>query len=415
MAIIEQGKCIITGINKDGCGVAFKGKDVIEIPYTIPGDEVSFYLHQYRAHSNYTISSIDKSSDFRIAPECEYFTRCGGCSMQHLDKNTYTKFKIGLIEELLKKLNVFAAEVNTLVVIEKGVRRRATFKAINKPDNLFFGFYQLNSHKINNIWHCDAVTIKISDLIPDLKAFLKNILPFGSKVEVVVVEANNGIIIKIDNSNLINVKEHLEVLTSKHNIIRIRNDKNILYQTKEPYILLDDIKTQIDEDIFLQPTTKSDKILANIVTNYIPKDRQYKIIDLFCGIGTYTMSLSKTNLVTGVDNNPKALEFLASSAINSDRDITLIDRDLWLNPVAKKEIENFEIIIINPPRAGAKNQIELIAKANCRFKIIYVSCNPDSFKDDAKILLDFGYKLKSITPIDQFYWTSHLELVALFE
>ena len=157
------------------------------------------------------------------------------------------------------------------------------------------------------------------------------------------------------------------------------------------------------------------KILLDTVMNYVSKDRSYKIIDLFCGVGTYTIALSKNNTVFGVDNNAKALNILKSSSQKAKRKLRVENRDLWLNPLSEKELNEFEIIVINPPRAGAKNQIESIAQSSSRFKIIYVSCNPQSFEIDAKILLNSGYTLQSITPIDQFHWTQHLELVALFE
>ncbi len=414
MAIIKQDKCIITGINKEGCGTSFVENNIIEIPYTIPQDEILFDQHKYRSQSNYVISSIITSSADRVIPECEYFTRCGGCSLQHLSKNIYTKFKQDLVDNISKELNL-TSQINEVVYVGKALRRRVIFKAINKIDNLFLGFYQLNSHKINNIDHCSAATDEISNLIPELKLFLRNILPLSAKADITVLQTYNGLILKIYGTNITDTNKYIDILTSKHNVISIKHNDDILYQSEKPYILLDSVEVEIDEDIFLQPTIKSDEILLNIVMNYVSKDRPYTIIDLFCGIGTYTMALSKNNIVVGVDNNAKALNILKSSSQKAKRGVRVENRDLCLNPLSAKELNEFEVIIINPPRAGAKNQIECITKSSSRFKIIYVSCNPQSFKVDAKILLNSGYTLQSITPIDQFHWTQHLELIALFE
>lgn len=198
-------------------------------------------------------------------------------------------------------------------------------------------------------------------------------------------------------------------------VLRYRKIVNLLYEAAEPYILFDDVAVAIEADSFIQSSFLSDQILTDLVLKYAETSKaNNNAIDLFCGRGTYTLPLSRQFAVDGFELDSKAIAALEKAALQANRPIKVASRNLLTTPVSKLELEKYSLAVINPPRTGSKLQcIELAASSIG--KIIYISCNPTTFAEDAKLLCQGGYQLKEITPVDQFYWSPHLEVVGLFE
>jgi 23S rRNA (uracil1939-C5)-methyltransferase len=178
--------------------------------------------------------------------------------------------------------------------------------------------------------------------------------------------------------------------------------------------MFDDIEIPIDSECFLQPSELSDSILPQLILNYLPKEQtNLKLVDLFCGRGTYSLPLSKYFDVTSIDSNDNALQILSAAAIENQRNIKVISQDLFTQPIETNNLNNYIVAIINPPRAGAKAQIEQLCDSKISH-IVYISCNPETFAIDAKALCDSGYNLVEAVPVDQFHWSSHIEIVGYF-
>ncbi|MES2214827.1 MAG: hypothetical protein V4485_02250 [Pseudomonadota bacterium] len=419
MAIIEKDKCVIERLNANGLGVSKTVLGVLELPYTVPGELVEFERHSYRGQTNAITLGVLEKSQSRVKPPCKYFGSCGGCMLQHLNEETYRDFKHQIISKALKSGGI-ETKLNPVIFLPSGTRRRANLKCVKKDGQIFLGFCRFRSHQIINIDTCIALTPKLSRLIEPLKEAMKVVLRDKQKVQLFLNEVSNGIDIVVESeediiSKIISEK-HISYLTEfaiRHDLVRLKflsKDKvEEVYLKETPYITFGGVNVETDAECFLQSSFDADRTLQNLVLKYIPNNSEAHIVDLFCGRGTYTLPLSHNFLVDGFESDKDAVSALKAA---SNLDIKL--RDLYANPLSAKELSKYKYAVINPPRLGAEKQIKQLASSDME-KIVYVSCSPETFIRDAKILCKSGYKLEEITPVDQFYWNSHLELVALFD
>lgn len=417
MAVIEQGKCKIARINADGLGVCVTSMGVLTLPYTIEGELVEFERHSYRGSSNAILKDILKPASVRRKPECQYFGSCGGCLLQHLEDSYYNAFKIDILAEALaaKSLDTI---IHPMISIPSGSRRRATFEAIKKDNKVFLGFHRFQSHQIINIDKCPILTPKLSALIKPLKEVLSKVLEKKEKVTISITEAENGVDILINIERPLGAyqKQHLSVFARKY-AIRLQTlfaDRfDIIFKQENPFVVFDGVKVEIDEGCFLQSSAMSDEIIAKLVLGALePGAVVKKVADLFCGRGTITLPLSRYFDVDGFESDEVAVSALNEASSKVSRPIKAQTRNLYDHPLKTSELENYEYVVLNPPRHGAKKQCEEL-KLSGVTKIVYVSCNIDSFTRDAKILCAGGYKLLEVTPVDQFYYSSHLEVVGV--
>ncbi len=200
-------------------------------------------------------------------------------------------------------------------------------------------------------------------------------------------------------------------------VISFAGSIEVIHEIAKTYITFDEIPVEIDAEGFLQTSFAADQILRDLVLKHLlPIDAEagIEVVDLFCGRGTFTLPLSKYATVEGFDSDYNAIQSLEAAATQAERQITLHRRDLFISPLASLELDKYNFCVINPPRVGAKAQCDELALSNIE-KIVYISCNPESFARDAKILSDGGYKLQELFPVDQFYWTPHIEMIGFFE
>ncbi|MFK7967658.1 MAG: class I SAM-dependent RNA methyltransferase [Rickettsiaceae bacterium] len=426
MAVIERNICVITALNCRGVGISKLDSEPIELPYTIPDEIIEFEKHIYRNKLSYTISKILDKSENRISPPCQYFTICGGCSLQHLDVDYYNKIKLDNLQQTLATYSVVVGTISPIKFIGANNRRRAVFEAIKKRDLLFLGFKKFRSNQIVNIDNCLLLTTELSNLIPQLKNILKKFLIDKEKCKVLVTQADNGIdlVIEITNNNIITpeLTEILQDFAINNHIIKltvINNIKwNLIYLSENPYVLFDNVAVAIDNHCFLQVSKSSDIILTNLINNCFDKIKTTKplqIADLFCGRGTLTIPASKFGVIDGFETENTSVKALTKAVKNTTLKASIYQRDLFTKPLEWDELNKYDVVIINPPRAGTKEQANLLSKNTVR-TIIYLSCNLESFARDAKLILHNNrYQLKEITPLDQFYWSHHIELLAIFE
>ena len=386
---------------------------LVEVPYALPSEIITFQRHEYRRQSNCLLKSIEKPSSHRITPECKYFGRCGGCMLQHMDLKTYDNFKLSLVKRALPP----EIKINPIITIPKGTRRRINLQALKKDEHLFLGFYRFHSHQIIDIDSCPAMMAPLSAILNPLKEVLMLILEHRQKAEIFLMHASNGIDMLLELPDLIELtteqERELTDFAKKTGIIRLKfhssKKPKLLFESEKPYILLGDKKVATDARCFMQASFSSDQILADLVEQYLPQEKG-ALVDLFCGRGTFALPLSKRFSVDGFESDATALEALGEAAAGT---IAIHKRDLFTNPLSKDELRPYRFAVINPPRAGALEQVKALARSKCE-RVVYISCNPESFARDAGILENGRYKLLEVTPVDQFYWSSHLEVVGVF-
>ena len=252
---------------------------------------------------------------------------------------------------------------------------------------------------------------ELNNLLPDLKksiASFNSIIISADYLNVSITLADNGIDILFKSSHLLGPhdKKSLLELANKHNVARIHWQQDLIYQKTIPEISFAGNKIQLPFETFLQASNQSQEIMIDFVLKNAKG--QKKILDLFSGIGTFSIPLSQNHKVHAFEGNASMVNILA----NSGYDLIAKQRDLYKNPIKSIELENFDLIVINPPRSGASPQIENIINMKIKKPVIMISCDLNNFATDLKLLLKSGLKIKDIIAIDQFVFTKHIEFMA---
>lgn len=410
----------ISNISNLGHGIAFDDFDQkIFVPKAISGDEIEVEISKRtNKFTSAKIIKILKESEFRTNPECEYFLRCGGCSLQHLNPDFYLEFKKKNILDSLAKNNIELKEKLEFVEVGKGSRRRVNFQ-ITKDNQL--GFFTENSNDLVKINHCLMLEKALSNLILPLQHLLKK-LPKNLVSQITGCKFDNvtDVILSLKKGEI--SLEIIEILTdfAKTQNINLSyfQSQNLtpIYQITKPQLDLGSIKISVPANIFLQATKKGQEEIIKRILQFVSKNNCKNIADFYCGIGTYSFPLlEKANKINAFEGEEKMTNSINSNAktLNLTHKIIAQTRDLVVSPLQTSELKNFDLAIINPPRNGAKAQILKFVESEIK-NIIMVSCNLDSFIQDSKILIENGFKMKKLTAIDQFYYTTHIELIAIF-
>jgi len=404
-------KIKIDHLNDFGDGVAFSSDDKkIFIPYVIEGEEVEAELIlEKKDFSRAKMTNIISPSTERVEAPCIYYNKCGGCNLQHLSQQRYFKFKERILENILRKTG-FSVPKSEIYYIGEGTRHRAHFKVKNNK----IGYYRHASSEVIAIDKCLVLNSTLNNIINLLNKVLSKI--GNNKInDIALTSCDNGVdcLFSIADQLTLNEKNIIIGLISNSAIIRMSYKINDFIETfylKEmPQTTIAGYKINIPQNSFLQASPESISIMANIITKY---SASYKnVADLFAGFGSYGYVLCKNAHVTSYEENFLMVKTINESALQYNLNIKGSSRDLFKKPLKRAELSNFDLIIINPPRAGAAKQIENFRNTD----IIMISCNPITFVKDAKILKENGYIMQNLYGIDQFHWTNHLELVAFFK
>ena len=426
MALVEQATCKIETLNLQGLGEGRTEQGLVRLPYVLLGDVAEFERHAYRGKSETILKNIVEKNAPRKEAECQYFGACGGCLLQHFTDEDYTKFKLRLLEEALAKHSV-TSKILPIITVPFGQRRRANLEGVKKNGQIYLGFHRFHAHQIINLDRCPALLPELSTLIAPLKHALEIVMEDREKLVMFVTKAASGIDISIEIHNRTFIEEHkrkaLKDFAQRNNVARLifryRKRIDAIHGDEPAYVVFGGVEVEIDSHCFLQSSDMSDMVLGDMVVGYLASNNceesaEHPILDLFCGRGTYTIPLSAHAHVDGFECDAKALKALGEAATKNDLPITLKQRDLFTYPLNAAELAKYKKCIINPPRAGAEAQIMEITQSTVD-EVCYVSCSPETFARDAKILVDKGFELVEVTPFDQFYYSPHLEVVGYFK
>jgi 23S rRNA (uracil1939-C5)-methyltransferase len=349
---------------------------------------------------------------------CEYFSKCGGCDFLDLSEENYRLVKKNILGSNFVEANWIWVGANS---------RRKIILQIGAKNQL--GFFAKKSKEIVEIESCFVSESKISELILPLKNFLKkqeqNIF-----TKVAITLFDNGLDLVLSGKKELNFLQTQKLFAfAKEQNLNIsylcKNQDMPIFWPHKNQIFYDNFKIELDSDIFIQSTKSGLKAIFEIIKNFIeekisndPKfSSKLTVADIYAGFGAYSFGISHlVKKIIAFEGDEKMVALINKNAAtnNLGNKILAEKKDLFLNPIRAKELKNFDLIIINPPRNGAAPQILEITKSAIK-NLIYVSCNPQTFAHDAKILVDSGFKIKNLFALDQFYSTKHLELIAVFE
>lgn len=398
----------IDHMGTNGEGVAKTPTGFVQVPFTLPHEVVTIA----REGAYGTIMGMVVSSPERIAPACRYFEECGGCLLQHWQADSYQAWKRALIVEALKARGI-EATVDPLLTAAPGERRRVTLSARVNSKGQKVGFNGLRSHEIVEISECPIAVPEIAASFADLRSLAAVLANNAKAFHILVTAAENGLDVAFSGVSIVEEKQRQKLITDVLNskILRLTIEDEIIVEKEKPKIHFGTVAVEIPPGGFLQATKQAESAMAALVLNGLKKAKN--VADLFSGAGCFTFPLAEKMNVHAVELDGAALAALerAQRGAKGLKNLTYERRDLFRRPLSAKELGAFDGVVFDPPRAGAEEQVKEIAKSAVP-SIVAVSCNPVTFARDIKILLDGGYTLERVVPIDQFLWSPHIEVVA---
>ena len=399
----------IAELGHAGDGIAEVGDKRIFVPFTLPGETVAIEREGTRAR----LIEVVEAAAGRVEPPCRHFGTCGGCALQHMETTAYLAWKRDIVRRSLA-LHRIDAEVEPVVATTPASRRRALFSAVHAGDRLILGFHRRGSHEIVSVEECPVLSADIVAALPLLRAIAARVIRKRRQARVTVT-AGNGLDIAIEGGGRLDrtALEELGSFAREQAIARLAVDGTEVFMNRRPELAAGDAVLLPIAGGFVQASAAAEAALAEAVTAHVGDAAP--VADLFAGLGTFTLRLARTAAVTAVEGDPALLEALAQATHHARglKPVATLRRDLFTNPLVPAELDRFAAVVFDPPAAGAKAQAEAIAQSRVA-KVVAVSCNPATLARDARRLLDGGYRLTRVLPVDQFLWSTEIEVVATF-
>lgn len=391
----------IIRIAAKGDGVTADGR---HFPLTAPGDRIA----------------ADGSIVFgvhHVAPPCVHFPACGGCQIQQLDDESYADFVTGRVVGALAGQGLTPGAVLPPHISPPMTRRRASLRAARSGKRVTIGFAEEGSHKLIDLDMCSVLDPTLFALIAPLRGLLATILPDKRAAHVRMSLVDQGVDLLLEGVSVqgLAADEALGDFARGHGLARLTIDEGDGAQTRwEPEavtVSFGGVPVGFPPFAFLQATPDGEAALVGAVRDAMPESGA--IADLFAGLGTFALALGEGRPVYAGEGARDAISALKLAGARAQRRMVADHRDLFRRPLTPEELNRFAAVVLDPPRAGAKEQVLQLAASTVPV-IAYVSCNPASFARDAVHLAAAGYRLDSVTPVGQFRWTTHVELVGIF-
>jgi len=403
----------ISRIAHRGDGVADTADGPVFVSYTLPGEVVEVERFPGPADRRHLLR-VESASPERVAPICPHFGVCGGCQTQHWDFARYRDWKRGLVVEALRQAHL-DAPVGELIDAHGDGRRRAVFHARRSAHNVLeVGFAAYRAHHIVSIDRCPVLAPSLADAIPAAWA-LAEALGADKPLDIQVTATDGGLDIDVRGSGPLKSRQVTELarLADKHGLARVARHGELIAQRAAPTVRMGKASVVLPPGAFLQATAEGETVLARLVMEHLGNARA--VCDLFCGVGPFALRLAERARVTAADSDAAAIAALRQAAKTPGlKPIEAETRDLFRRPFAPDELKSFAAAVFDPPRQGAEAQARQFAASRLPL-VIAVSCNAATLARDARVLVDGGYRLTAVTPVDQFRYSAHVEIVARFE
>jgi 23S rRNA (uracil1939-C5)-methyltransferase len=398
----------IVALDAHGHGLTANGAIV---PGALPGERALVRLDGKRAELVETLTV----SPERAAPICPWFGTCGGCVAQHMSSSLYYAWKRGLVVEALEREGA-AAEVRDVVDAHGAGRRRATFHARfphGQPDEV--GFMRARSHDIIAIDHCPLFSPGMAGAISAAQALSGDLRGLMKPLDIGVTATLDGLDVDLRGSGPLgrNEVQKLARTAEALDLARVSNHGEIVIERRPPRVAFGVALARPPPGGFLQATEAGEAWLAEFAERALADTK--KVADLFCGAGAFALRLARRHEVFAVDADPAAIAALARAAAMTPglRKLDAEARDLFRRPLRADELAAFDAALMDPPRVGAIEQARALAASTLPL-VVSISCNAATFARDARILIDGGFQIESVTPLDQFRYSAHVEIAAVF-
>lgn len=400
----------IDRLSWQGDGVASVRSDDVYVPFALAGETVEGDIANGVCND---VRILEPVTD-RVKPACRHFKKCGGCVLQHASDALLAGWKTHLVQDTLS-LNHIETDFRPIQVSPAGSRRRAVFSAHRTKKSAEIGFHKRNSGILIDLLECPLVHPTIMQGFDAFREIAKLGCSRKTEIRIGATVTENGLDVDVTDAKELEPKqtEALAGLVAKHGFARISWNGEVLAQLKPPTQKFGPAFVIPPSGSFLQATKQGEQALVACAMETLQGCK--RVLDLFSGSGTFALPLAQDAEVHAVEAVPDMLAALTDAWRKTTglKDVSSEARDLFYRPLMLDELKQFDGVVIDPPRAGALEQTRILAQSNVQ-KISFVSCNPATFARDAKILINGGYTLDWVQVVDQFRWSSHVELVAQF-
>ena len=348
-------------------------------------------------------------------PPCKHFPECGGCQLQHLDDHAWSGFITDRVAGALAAQGL-KTEIRTPLLSPPNTRRRATLHAERRGRQVRMGFTEQNSHTLIDIEECWILAPEFFQLVAPLRGLLAGLIPGNRRVNVHLAQTDQGRDVLIDGLEAegLAAAEAITAFAQRHQLARLSMDEGFgptaRWEPEPVTVTLGGVAVPFPPGNFLQATPEGEIALVGVVREIVGGARA--VADLFAGLGTFTFALPGARVYAAEAARDPILALKAAAA-QAQRTVFADHRDLFRRPLQPSDLNKFDAVILDPPRAGAREQAAEIAASTVPV-IAYVSCNPNTFARDAETLCKGGYRLDWVQPVGQFRWSTHVELAARF-
>jgi len=408
-------RLVIDHVGHRGDGVAFADGQSVYVPYTLGGETVEVAPvpghHPDRRH----LLQVERASPERVTPFCPHFGTCGGCAIQHWETERYRAWKRDIVIETLAQAKL-ACDVYPLIDAHGLGRRRITLHArMGTHDILKVGFAAANSHDIIPVDRCPILDPGLSGALDAGWAVAEPLISIGKPLDIQITATDSGLDIDVRGSGPLPAPmiATLSRVAEQHRLARLTRHGELVLMRTPPTITIGTAQVTLPPASFLQATAAGEETLAALVAGHCQRAKH--VADLFCGVGPFALRLAAKARIAAFDNDEGAVTALQKAATSTSglKPVKAAARDLFRRPLMPQELRDCEAIVFDPPRQGAQAQVLQLAASKVPV-VVAVSCNVATFARDARILIDGGYRLEGVTPVDQFRHTPHVELVARF-
>lgn len=397
----------IAALGAQGDGIAETEAGRVFVAFALPGERVE-------AGATGVPRLLSQPSADRQAPVCRHFGVCGGCVAQHMGERLYAEWKRGIVVAALRQRGL-DPDIAPLHRIPAATRRRAVLTARREGERIVLGYHRRKSLDLVDIAECPVLLPEIAAQFPALRAIAAALPPPEVRLTVLATPAGLDVAAAAGRGRLgPAAAAAIAGIAAHHRLARVAVDGETVIERAAPAL-----QTAGGPDIavppgaFVQAVEQAERVMAGRIVGAVATAK--RVADLFCGVGTFTLDLARRARVLALDRDPAAIAALAASArrVQGLRPIEARVRDLFHAPLSAKELEGFDAVVFDPPRAGARSQAQQLARSRVP-TVVAVSCDPGTLARDARLLLDGGYAIEGVAPIDQFLFSAHVEVLAVF-
>lgn len=400
----------IDSLGAKGDGIAQGADGPLYLPFTLPGEVVEIGSDAPGGRPQFT--PVELSTE-RREPPCPHFGECGGCDLQHASEAVYRDFKRDLIVSALAREGL-ETQVEPLVGCLPRSRRRVALTATRPGNRLLLGYNAARSNRVVAIETCPIALPAIEAALPFLRRLASLLADRKRPLKLMVTATTTGLDVAVSDAAKLSEKlrQPAVAMALEAGIARLSVEGEILVQIRPPLVDFSGVSVELPPGAFLQAVESAEAVMAELVVGHLAGAK--RVADFFSGCGTFSLRLARQSAVHAVESEAAALaaQDRAHRGATGLKPLSTERRDLFRRPVPAKELKAFDGVVFDPPRAGAEALVRELAGSGVK-RVAAVSCNPVTLARDLKILVDGGYRIVSVTPVDQFLWSHHVEAVAL--